>query len=320
MNLGHNSAVIVSYGVGALIACAATPLVRRLALREGAVDEPSERKRHPGPLPSWGGLAIIAGFVAACFAGGAFHQLPVRALIGIAGGAVLIALVGLADDRFDLPAKTKLGLHIACVVPLLAAGVTISQLSHPLLRDQQLVLPAWLSWLLTVLWVVGVTNAINLIDGLDGLAAGVAAIACTALAFIALLWGQFGVALLCAGLAGAAVGFLPWNWHPAGILMGDTGAYFLGYVIAAATIQGAFKMAAAIAIFVPLLVLAVPLLDTAISPLRRFLHGRPAFAADREHIHHRLMALGISETRVVLLTYGVSALCCGVAIWMSRAS
>ena len=116
------------------------------------------------------------------------------------------------------------------------------------------------------------------------------------------------------------MGFLPWNWHPANILMGDTGAYFLGYMIAAVTIEGAFKMAAAIALFVPVLVLAVPLLDTLLSPVRRVLSGRPAFAADRRHLHHRLIALGLSEPRVVLLIYAVTALCGGVAIWISRAA
>ncbi|HUU54161.1 MAG TPA: MraY family glycosyltransferase [Armatimonadota bacterium] len=319
MTLHGNEAILIAYGVGAAVTCAVTPAARRFALRSGALDHPNERKKHTSPLPTSGGVAIIAGFLLGALAAGGYHQVAPRALIGILAGALMVALVGFVDDRIDIPAKTKLALQIICVLPLLFSGITISMLSHPLLRQQQILLPVWLSWTITTLWVVGVTNAINLIDGLDGLASGVAAIACVALAFIALMWGQFPVALLCAALAGGAVGFLPWNWHPAGILMGDTGAYFLGYVIAAVTILGAFKMAAAIAIFVPLLVLAVPLFDTLVSPLRRFLNGRPVFAADREHLHHRLVALGLSEPRVVLLTYAVTALCGAVAIWMSRA-
>jgi len=319
MNFAGRETILIAYIVGAAVTCAATPLARRLAVRSGAIDEPDARKVHERPLPSWGGLAIMLGFGCAIWAGGAVHQMPAGEFVGIMVGGLLVALVGFVDDRTALPANTKLGLQVICVIPLLASGVTISALSHPLVRQEEVMLPGWLSVLVTTLWVVGVTNAVNLIDGLDGLASGVAAISCVALAFIALVWGQLAVALLCAALAGAAVGFLPWNWQPATILMGDTGAYFLGYMIAAVTIQGAFKMAAAIAIFVPLLVLAVPLLDTALSPLRRFLSGRPAFAADREHLHHRLVALGLSETRVVLLTYMITALCGGIAIWISRA-
>jgi len=319
MTFGSDGAVLLSYAVGFAVTCAATPLARRLALRGGAIDQPNERKKHKSPLPTWGGVAIIAGFFLAAAAGGAIHQLSPKALAGLATGALFVALVGFVDDRIDIPAKVKFALQVIAVLPLLLAGVTINMLSHPIARQEQLYLPSWLAWIITTLWVVGVTNAINLIDGLDGLAAGVSALACTALAFIALVWGQFAVALLCAALAGAAVGFLPWNWHPAGILMGDTGAYFLGYVIAAVTIQGAFKMAAAIAILIPLLVLAVPLLDTTLSPIRRVLQGHPAFEADRDHLHHRLIALGLSEPRVVLLTYAVTAVCGAIAIWISRA-
>lgn len=318
MTLGGNEPILIGYVAAAAVTCAFTPLMRKLALRTGALDRPNARKLHQHPLPTWGGLAIIVGFLAAAYAAGAHRQIPPRPLASILAGALLVALVGFVDDRRELPAKFKLALQIVSVIPLLLAGVTISALSHPFVRGQALFLPAWLSAVLTILWVVGVTNAINLIDGLDGLAAGVAAISCVALAFIALVWGQFAVALLCAAIAGAAVGFLPWNWHPASILMGDTGAYFLGYLIAAVTIQGAFKMAAAIAILVPLLVLAVPLLDTAISPLRRYLTGRSPFAADREHLHHRLMALGLSVPRVVILTYAVTAVCSAIAIWISR--
>ncbi|UCC67684.1 MAG: undecaprenyl/decaprenyl-phosphate alpha-N-acetylglucosaminyl 1-phosphate transferase [Armatimonadota bacterium] len=318
MIAGGSGAILVAYLVGAGSTCAATPLARALAVRIGALDRPNDRKIHERPLPTWGGVAIIVGFLIAALAAGAVHQMPLRSLAGIVIGALLVALIGFVDDRLDLSAKLKLVLQTASVIPLLLAGLTIEMISHPFLREQMIILPPWASIVVTIVWVVGVTNAINLIDGLDGLAAGVAAISCVALASIALGWGQLAVALLCAALAGAAIGFLPWNWHPASILMGDTGAYFLGYVIAAVTIQGAFKMAAAIAIFVPLLVLAVPLLDTALSPLRRILSGRPAFSADRDHLHHRLVGLGLSESRVVLLTYLVTAVCSGIAVWISR--
>jgi UDP-GlcNAc:undecaprenyl-phosphate GlcNAc-1-phosphate transferase len=317
MTFGTASAPLAAYAAAALVTCAATPLVLRVAVRGGAIDLPNERKAHERPLPTWGGIAIIAGFLAAVCLVGAWHHMRTRSFAAIMAGALLVALVGFVDDRRDLPARLKLVLQIGATIPLLAAGVTINVISDPLHQDM-IALPEWLAVFVTVLWVVGVTNAMNLIDGLDGLAAGVAAIACVALAAIALAWGQLAVALLCAALAGAAVGFLPWNWHPARILMGDTGAYFLGYLVAGVTIIGAFKMAAAIAIFVPLLVLAVPLLDTVFSPLRRYLSGRPAFSADRDHFHHRLIAMGLHESRVVLLTYAVTALCSMIAVWISR--
>jgi len=319
MSMESNASVIFAYPLALAVTFAATPVARRLALRTGAIDHPNERKIHKAPVPTSGGTAIIAGFLAAAVLSGAIHQVAVRSLVGLLAGAIFIAVVGFVDDRLDLSAPLKLGLQVLSVLPLLLAGVGITMLSHPLARQAQLTLPLWLSWTATIIWVVAVTNAINLIDGLDGLASGVAAIACVALAFIGLQWGQLGVALLCACLAGAAMGFLFWNWHPAAILMGDTGAYFLGYLIAGVTVQGAFKMAAAIAIFVPLLILAVPLLDTLLSPVRRVLKGQHPFKADRDHLHHRLIALGLSETRVVLLTYVVTALCGAIAVWMSRA-
>ena len=317
MSLSSEGATLVAYAIAAIVTCALTPLARWFAKRSGAIDKPNPRKMHKKPLPTSGGVAILIGCLAAAWAVGASHQMRPQALIAITIGAVSVALVGFVDDRLDLPAKLKLVLQIVSTLPLLAAGVTISLVSNPF-RHGMLFLPTWIAAIVTVLWVVSVTNAINLIDGLDGLAAGVSAISCVALAFIALTWHQPGAALLCAAIAGAAVGFLPWNWYPAGILMGDTGAYFLGYMIASATVIGAFKMAAAIAILVPILVLAVPLLDTVLSPVRRFLSGRPAFAADRDHLHHRLIAMGLAETRVVALTYAVTAVCGAVAIWISR--
>ncbi len=320
MAFDGNAAVLLAYPIALAVTFIATPLARRLAFHTGGIDHPNERKVHKAPIPTSGGVAIITGFIVAIAISGAIHQVPTRVLVGIGAGALFIATVGFIDDRIDIPAKIKLVLQILSTAPLLAAGVTISTLSHPLARQTELALPLWLAWIVTIIWVVAATNAINLIDGIDGLASGVVAIASVALAFIALQWGQIGVALLCAALAGAAIGFLVWNWHPASILMGDTGAYFLGYVIAGVTIQGAFKMAAAIAIFVPLLVLAVPLLDTVLSPVRRILRGQHPFKADRDHLHHRLVAMGLSETRVVILTYIITALCGGIAIWMSRAS
>jgi UDP-GlcNAc:undecaprenyl-phosphate GlcNAc-1-phosphate transferase len=326
----------LAYVVAAAATCALTPLARRLSILTGAIDVPNERKVHEQPVPTSGGIAIIAGVLVSAWLGGVFSTtagaaahaaalpspglgagLRPATLAALFGGAVFIALVGLVDDRKEIPAKIKLALQVLSSVPLLMAGITITVVSNPF-RHVMVPVPTWLGDVLTVLWVVGVTNAINLIDGLDGLAAGVSAIACVALALVAVVWREPAVAVLFAALAGAAAGFLPWNWHPARIHMGDTGAYFLGYLIGAITIMRAFKVAAAISVLVPMLVLAVPLLDTVLSPVRRYLSGRSAFAADRDHLHHRLIALGISEPRVVLLTYAVTAICGAIAFWISR--
>ena len=298
----------------------ATPAWRWVASRFGSVDVPNERKIHDRPMPTSGGIAIIIGFLAGTVLTGVWSGLHARApyapLALLIGGGIIV-IMGLLDDRYGIPAKIKLLLQLLATLPLLFGGITIGLVSNPI-AGGLVFLPPWVTWMITVIWVVAVTNAFNLIDGLDGLAAGVAAIACGALALVAFMWHQPIVALMCVALAGGTLGYLPYNWHPATILMGDTGAYFLGYMIAAITIMGAIKIPAALAIFVPLLVLAVPLFDTVLSPVRRFLNGKPAFQADRDHVHHRLLELGFSVPRVVLLIYTVTAVCSGIAIWLSR--
>ncbi len=318
MEVGRDLAVAMVAATG--VSLVATPAWRWVAGRFGSVVVPNERKLHERPKPTSGGVAITAGFLAAALLTGALHELKHRLPFGplalLTGGGIM-ALMGLVDDRREIPAKVKLLIQVLATLPLLAAGINIGLVSNPLVGGM-VPLPAWVAWPATVLWVIGITNAINLIDGLDGLAAGVSAIACLALAVVALIWQQPLVALLCVALAGGTLGYLPYNWHPASIMMGDTGAYFIGYTIAAVTIVGAIKVPAALALLVPLLVLAVPLFDTVLSPVRRYLNGKPAFQADRDHLHHRLLEMGLSVPRVVLLMYAVTAVCSAVAIWISR--
>ncbi len=318
------STLAAALGICFLIAAAAaallSPVARLLARRLGALDYPGERRIHNTPIATWGGLAIVLGFVisgpvCANFLG--FPQLPSRQLLGLLLGGGLVAAMGLVDDRFHLPARFKFAAQLlaAALLPLFLVKITV--VSNPLGRGW-LVPPGWLAWGLTALWVVAITNAINLIDGVDGLAGGVSAIACIALAVVALFRDQPAVALLAASLGGAAAGFLPWNFNPAKIFMGDTGAYFLGFMIGGITVLGAFKIAASIAIFIPLLVLAVPLLETAASALRRYFRGQPVFTADQDHLHHRLLAMGLSQRAVAGLMYAVTAVCCLIAILISR--
>ncbi|NIM04794.1 MAG: undecaprenyl/decaprenyl-phosphate alpha-N-acetylglucosaminyl 1-phosphate transferase [Armatimonadetes bacterium] len=262
----------------------------------------------------------MAGFILAMFVTRlAFfaEQLPARQFSGLLLGAGLVTLIGAVDDRFHLAARFKLAVQVlaASILPIFGIGITV--ISNPM-GQGWLAPPSWVAWVLTVVWVVAVTNAINLIDGIDGLAAGVSAIACTALACLGLMLGQPGVALVAAALAGSAAGFVGWNFNPAKIFMGDTGAYFLGFMIGGITVLAAFKMAASISIFIPLLVLVVPLLEAGLSTLRRSLRGQPVFSADREHIHHRLLEMGLSQRAIAVLMYCVTAVCCIIAVWISR--
>ena len=303
------------------VSLVATPVWRWAAGRFGSLDHPNERKLHEHPKPTSGGVAIIIGFLVAALLTGAFSQLGHQpkyhyAPYAILLGGLLMALMGLLDDRREIPAKVKLGLQVVATLPLLFCGVTIGWASNPL-HGGGFLIPQWVGWPLTVFWVIAVTNAINLIDGLDGLAAGVATIACLALGVVAMKHYPL-VAVFYLALAGGALGYLPYNWHPSTILMGDTGAYFIGYTIAVMTILGATKVPAALALFVPVLVLAVPLFDTLLSPVRRILNGQPAFKPDRDHLHHRLLEWGLSVPRVVGLIYAVTLVCSGIAIWISR--
>jgi len=262
----------------------------------------------------------VAGFIGAVLIVGNLldiPQLPQKQLTGLLLGAGLIVIMGAIDDRHHIPARIKLVGQIiaAAILPLFGAGITV--ISNPF-GSNWIIPPQWLAFTLTIIWVVAVTNAINLIDGLDGLAAGVAAISCLAFAIIAVMRDQNAIALLAIALAGGTLGFLPWNFNPAKVFMGDVGAYFIGFIIGGITVISAFKVAASLSIFVPLLVLAIPLLETIMSPVRRCIKGQSAFTADREHIHHKLLEQGLSQRAVVLVMYSVTALCCFIAVWISH--
>lgn len=316
------TALVVSFIISAVVALASTPLARWLAVRAGAVAYPGERHIHKEPTASWGGIAIIFGFIVSGPVIGrilGMEQISSRQLTALIVGSGIIVIMALVDDRYRLPARFKFLTQLVAAgffaLPMFGAGITV--ISNPVSSDQFFP-PLWLGWFLTTIWVVAVTNAVNLIDGVDGLAAGVSGIACLTLAAIAASRGQTAVAILAAALAGGSLGFLPWNFNPARIFMGDTGAYFIGFVIGGLTVMGAFKVAASISIFVPILVLAVPLLDAGLSTVRRYLKGQPVFAADRDHLHHRLLDMGFSQRAICAVMYSVTAICCLIALWISR--
>lgn len=283
-----------------------TPLVRRFAFKIGAIDIPKDNRRmHKKPTPRIGGLAIIFGFTVAtlCFA------QPSRQLYGTLAGAAIIAVMGVIDDCKNLPAKLKFVIQIiAALVVVFAGDIKIDVFTNPnfLSDNPYWVLPEWLSVTLTVIWIVFITNAVNFIDGLDGLAAGVSAIMSISLVFISIRVGEYSIAILGIALMGSCFGFLPFNFNPAKIFMGDTGSTFLGFMLATLSIQGVFKSYAVISFAVPLLILGLPLFDALFAMIRRILRGQSPMTADRGHLHHRLVDMGFSQKQTVFILYAIS--------------
>jgi len=311
--------IAVSLFVAFGAALAITPLVQKLALAVGAMDRPSERSvsRRVG-MPLLGGLAVAIAFAAGLGAAlwlGADLQAEHR-LRGLLFGGALILALGILDDRFGLSAWPKFSVQLLAAVIAVAHGFQIDRITDPITLTL-VELPVWLTWLATILWIVGVTNAINLLDGLDGLATGVGAIIAATLTFIAWQAGApFGI---CIGVAliGALLGFLPHNFSPARIFLGDTGALFIGYTLALLALEG-YRRVSLLTFVVPLLALAVPILDTTLSIVRRVRLGTRVFTADRLHMHHRLLASEGSARAAVLQFYFLTAAFCLIALSFTR--
>jgi UDP-GlcNAc:undecaprenyl-phosphate/decaprenyl-phosphate GlcNAc-1-phosphate transferase len=279
------------------------PYIRRLAIRIGFVDRPNQRKIHKEPIPLLGGLAIYFGFVITS----AIFGHAGSTLFGIATGGLVIFAIGVLDDFYktrgrDFKAWPKFVMQIIAAVILMLYGVRISGVNLPL-GHGYFTFPLYVSVLATVVWVVAITNMMNFLDGVDGLASGLAAISAITLFFIALLKGQTAMAVLAVILVGSALGFLRHNFHPARIFMGDAGATFLGFVLAAVAVDGAFKSATLVSIAVPVLALGVPILDTIWVIFRRFRENRPIYIADKGHTFHMLMKSGLSQIQTVTFLY-----------------
>lgn len=295
----------------ALLAYVATPLVRVLAYQLGAVDVPRDNRRmHRVPIPRMGGVAIYLAYTITTLAFGDFSP----ALVAIWFGGTILVVLGIFDDIFNLNAWFKLGVQIlAALVPVLQ-GIDIDFINF---GGTMYPLGSW-SIPITVLWIVGLTNAINFIDGLDGLACGISTICSTALTLVTLMMAGGEAALLTAVLAGACVGFLPYNSHPAKIFMGDAGALFLGYTLSILSVNGVFKTHAVLAFLIPMSVFGLPLFDTAFAVVRRLLHGQSPFHADRGHIHHRLIDAGFGHRRSVMILYAVCGILGIAAVMLTR--
>lgn len=293
-------------GVAALalalaVSCGVTPLVRRLAVRVGALDRPIARSVHREPTPRLGGVAIFLAATSAMLAllGGGGRE--VHAIL--AGGALIFG-VGVVDDLRRLPAWAKFLGQAAAAAVLVAGGVRVEWLTNPFGGMWHL---PFLGIPLTVFWVVAVINVVNLVDGLDGLAAGICSIAALTLMAVAAGQGQAAAVVAMGAIAGAALGFLPHNFNPAKIFMGDAGSMFLGYMIAAASVEWTLKSTTVVALAVPVLALGLPIVDTSFAILRRLAARRPLHEADQGHIHHRLLRLGLTQRQAVVFLYLLSA-------------
>ncbi|MBT8135709.1 MAG: undecaprenyl/decaprenyl-phosphate alpha-N-acetylglucosaminyl 1-phosphate transferase [Gammaproteobacteria bacterium] len=297
------------------LACALllTPLVRNSARKLGTVEMPntSFRKIHTGEIPRLGGIAIVAAFYLPLLClflvssdTGALFTGDTRMALGFLLGGIPIVLIGLYDDIVGAGAVEKFAIQIAVAISLYGLGFRIEAISLPF--DAVLDLGVY-AFPLTVLWIVGLINALNLIDGLDGLAAGIAVFAAATVFAVAFANGNLLMMLFMAALAGALMGFLVFNFNPATIFMGDTGSLFLGYVIAITSLQTSTKGAATVALLTPVLALGLPILDTVMAFGRRLVRGQHPFQGDREHIHHRLLDMGLSHRSAVLFLYAVSA-------------
>ena len=298
--------VCIALVAALIISFAATPVVKAFAQKVGAIDIPKDERRvHNHPIPRLGGLAIFLGFILSVVL---FAEIS-RQVQGILLGSVLIVVLGVIDDIVPLRAIVKFIGQILAALIAVYYGVEINIVSNPnIFSASEFLILGYASIPITVFWIVAITNSVNLIDGLDGLAVGVSTIASLTMLVIALVVAQGNVAIILAALAGACLGFLPYNLNPAKIFMGDTGALLLGYVLATVSIIGLFKFYAIISFAVPFLVLGLPLFDTAFAFFRRLLTGKNPMSPDRGHFHHRLIDMGLSQKQAVAILYAISVI------------
>lgn len=297
---------VISFSVSMLTA----PFAKKMAIKLGAIDMPKDRGLNKVPKPRMGGISIICGFFASLTVAFIFEPaLHTTQVIGLCAGAIIIIILGIFDDIKPVRAKLKFLVQIIAALIVVFSGTVISFYNIPLLGEI-----TYLNYFATIIWIVGLTNAVNLIDGIDGLAAGVTAICSMALFLLCLLNGSTLAVIFTAALCGSSLGFIPRNFNPSEIIMGDTGSTFLGYVLAVSSIIGVFKGYALISVLIAVLIFALPILDTSFAMLRRIYEGRPIMSPDRGHFHHRLVDYGFSHKATVIILYGITLLCCTLAI------
>ncbi len=293
-----------------------TPVAKNFAFRVGAIDVPKDSRRmHKKPIPRLGGIAIFtAFFLAMIFLSLDFMDNQVR---GILMGALIIVVLGVVDDVLALKPLVKGIPQIFAVFLPVFFGVRIERLPNFLSGDAYISLPLIWQYVITMIWIMAILNAVNLIDGLDGLACGVSTIMCLCLSAIAYLLHDYVVMILALSLAGACVGFLPYNLNPAKLFMGDTGAMFIGYTLGCLMVLGPFQASDIITFGVPFLVLGLPIFDMGFAAVRRILSGRSPFSGDKKHLHHKLVAIGLSQRKAVAVLYSISAILGIVAVMLT---
>lgn len=297
--------IIVELFLLVIIAVAITPFIRRLAFVLGAVDNPNARRVNKKPMPTIGGLGIFVTFNIGMFVL-LREQFPTHEAFSILLASSVIVLTGLIDDILELkPRQKMLGIFIAALVIYFLAGIKMNELNLPFLPVIKL---GWWSFPITIFWILALTNAVNLIDGLDGLADGVSLISLSTMGVVGYFFlhtQQLYVPIACFMLAACLLGFLPYNFHPAKIFLGDTGALYIGFMISILSLKG-LKNVTFISLLVPIIILGVPITDTVYAMIRRVLNKRPVSEADKHHLHHQLMRMGLTHRQTVLAIYGLS--------------
>ncbi len=301
-----------------IIAVLYTPVIRRIALRFGIFAVPNHRTMHNGHVPKLGGVAIFTAFILAVVLTGMLypeHLLPFRSeIVSLLTGVIVLMCLGALDDKYDLNCNLKLTVEILAATLAAASGW---RLDTAIMPGFELELGLW-SWPLTVLWIVGVTNAINMVDGLDGLAGGITLVISTITIAVAALYGNTLALLIAPLLMGSVIGFLRYNVHPARIFMGDSGSLPLGFILACLSLQATMTVPGKAAVAVPLLMLALPITDTVLAITRRLRRGIHPFHADREHIHHRLVKMGLSHSGAAMFMVAMSAIFALLAFLMAQ--
>ena len=312
---------LIAFLVSMTVVLWTIPDVKTLGLKLGIVDRPNARKIHKNPVVRVGGVSIFAGTIAALtivWLLGGFSSLPshkVQEIWVVIVGSILFFGIGFADDLFNLTPISRLLMQLIVATGCWYMGVRIDFVSFPI---YSLIKIYWLSLPVTVVWLVGMANAINWIDGVDGLAAGVSGIAAFVMLVVTLFMNQPAAALIAAGLAGGALGFLRYNFNPAQIFMGDGGAYFMGFTLAAVGIVGLVKTTAITAVVLPYLILAVPIIDMSAVIFSRIWKGKSPFIADKSHLHHWLLKSGISQRQTVLFIYSLTVWVGSLALGFSN--
>ena len=302
ISLSTSQLFIASLIVSAVISYFSTPLVIKLAHKIGAIDVPKDNRRvHKVPIPRLGGLAIAIAF----FISVGLFATVTKEIIVLFIALSIIIVMGIIDDVKGLGAKLKFVIQIIAATIVAVFAFRIKFVANPFESMHYIYLGIF-SIPITVFWIVGITNTVNLIDGLDGLAAGISAISSITLAMILFKNGDYYSTLILVSLIGAILGFLPYNFNPAKIFMGDTGSLFLGFTLSVISMNSTIKSAATIAVFIPIITLGIPIFDTTFAIIRRARNNQPIMQADKGHLHHRLLSKGLSQKQTVLMLYMMS--------------